>query len=155
LRFFADERQQPEPGWIPERTKEHDQRRHRLFHRGLQGPWVCQTKLIHVHSGRVVKIGSAAWRAAAPASYTGCVIFTGRRFVLLVLGGALAGGAAVLSGQLGIYRLDEETRRRLRALTAKQFLVVQALARRVLASDGSDAPSPDQVGVAAWIDQWL
>jgi len=102
---------------------------------------------------RVVKIGSAKWRPAAPTSYTSAV--TRRRFVLLVLAGTLAGGGAILSGQLGTYRLDEETRRRLRALTTKQFVVLEVLARRVLAADRPGAPSPDQLGVAAWIDEWL
>jgi gluconate 2-dehydrogenase subunit 3-like protein len=81
--------------------------------------------------------------------------WTRRRFLLLAASGAAAVGGAVLLGQVGGYSIDEETRRKLRVLSAKQFVILAAAARRILAPDGLPAPSSDEIGVPAYVDGWL
>jgi hypothetical protein len=81
-------------------------------------------------------------------------VVTRRRFLLAIASGAAALGAAVLVGQVGGYSLDDETRRKLRALTPGKYVVLAAAARRILAADGT-APTADQIGVAGYIDGWL
>jgi hypothetical protein len=71
-----------------------------------------------------------------------------------VLAGALLGGAALVGRHLSGYSLDGETARKLRALSAKEFLVLQAVARRILASDGP-APSCDEVEAPLHADAYL
>lgn len=80
--------------------------------------------------------------------------WTRRRFLLVVASGAAALGGVVLSGQLGGYRLDDETRRKLRTLSPKHFVILAAAARRILATDGA-APSSDEIAVPAYVDGWL
>jgi hypothetical protein len=53
------------------------------------------------------------------------------------------------------YALDETVRARLRVLTPKEYLVLGALCRRLLAADEGGAPSPDEVGTALAIDAYL
>jgi len=72
-----------------------------------------------------------------------------------LVGGVLLGGAAVVGRSLSGYHLDEATARRLRALSPKEYLVMQAVARRVLAPDGGDAPSADAVDVAGAVDVYV
>jgi gluconate 2-dehydrogenase subunit 3-like protein len=72
-----------------------------------------------------------------------------------IVGGVLLGGAAVVGRSLSGYRVDEATARRLRALSPKEYLVMQAVARRVLAADAPDAPSPDSVDVAGAVDVYV
>ncbi|HJZ87437.1 MAG TPA: gluconate 2-dehydrogenase subunit 3 family protein [Polyangia bacterium] len=78
-----------------------------------------------------------------------------RRFLVALLGAGLATGVALVSGQLGGYALDPATRRRLRALGVKEYVVLRAAARRILAADQPGAPSADEVGVADYVDGWL
>ncbi|HEX9100724.1 MAG TPA: hypothetical protein VF997_00905, partial [Polyangia bacterium] len=72
-----------------------------------------------------------------------------------LVGGVLLGGAAVVGRSLSGYRLDAATAARLRALSPKEYLVMQAVARRVLAPDAADAPSPDSVDVAGAVDAYV
>lgn len=79
-----------------------------------------------------------------------------RRFLRAgLVGGVLLGGAALVGRQLTGYHVDAATARRLRALSPKEYLIVQAVARRVLAPDGDDAPSADTVEVALGVDTYL
>lgn len=76
------------------------------------------------------------------------------------LGGALIlSGAAVIGrsffGVGGGYRLDDAKAKQLRALSAKEYLVLQAVARRVCASDDADAPTADVVDAALAADAYV
>jgi hypothetical protein len=81
--------------------------------------------------------------------------WTRRRFLLALASGAAVLGGVVLSGQVGRYPMDDETRRKLRVLSPKHFVILAAAARRILASDGAPAPSSDDIGVPAYVDGWL
>jgi hypothetical protein len=70
-------------------------------------------------------------------------------------GTVLLGGAAVIGRQLGGYHVDDATARRLRALSPKEYLILQAVARRVLASDAADAPTADAVDAALAADAYV
>ncbi len=70
-------------------------------------------------------------------------------------GGILLGGAAIVGRSLSGYHLDAATAGRLRALSPKEYLVMQAVARRVLAPDAADAPSADAVEAALAADAYL
>jgi D-cysteine desulfhydrase len=72
-----------------------------------------------------------------------------------LIGGGRLGGAAAGGRSLSGYHLDAATARRLRALSPKEYLVMQAVARRVLAPDGPDAPSADAVDVAGAVDTYV
>ncbi len=72
-----------------------------------------------------------------------------------LVGGVLLGGAAVVGRSLSGYHLDAATAARLRALSPKEYLIMQAVARRVLAPDGPDAPSADAVDVAGGVDAYV
>ena len=72
-----------------------------------------------------------------------------------IAGTLLLGGAAVVGRSLSGYHLDPAIARRLRVLSPKEYLVMQAVARRVLAADGDDAPSPDSVDVAGAVDTYV
>lgn len=79
-----------------------------------------------------------------------------RRFLrTTILGGALLGGAAVLGRHLSGYALPEEVAAQLKVLSPKELLVLQAIARRMVAPDGPDAPTADDVGVALHADAYL
>jgi hypothetical protein len=83
-------------------------------------------------------------------------VWTRRRFLRAGLVGAvLLGGAAVVGRSVSGYHLDDATARRLRILSPKEFLILQAVARRVLAPDAADAPSADQVEAALAVDAYL
>jgi D-cysteine desulfhydrase len=83
-------------------------------------------------------------------------VLTRRRFLRAgLVGGVLLGGAALVGRSLSGYHVDEATARRLRALSPKEYLVMQAVARRVLAPDASDAPSADSVDVAGGVDVYV
>ena len=97
---------------------------------------------------------------AAPAAPEPTV--TGRRrFVRLGVGGALLLGAGgVLAYQSSGYELAPAIAEQLYALSAKEYLVVQAIAARMLRADeppeGEPAyPSPEELGVAASIDVFV
>ncbi|MGZ3443900.1 MAG: gluconate 2-dehydrogenase subunit 3 family protein, partial [Polyangia bacterium] len=72
-----------------------------------------------------------------------------------IVGGVLLVGAAIVGRSLSGYHLDGAVKRRLRALSPKEYLVMQAVARRVLAPDGADAPSADSVDVAGAVDAYV
>ncbi|HXU73242.1 MAG TPA: gluconate 2-dehydrogenase subunit 3 family protein [Polyangia bacterium] len=72
-----------------------------------------------------------------------------------IVGGVLLGGAAIVGRSLSGYHLDAVTASRLRALSPKEYLVMQAVARRVLAADADDAPSADAVDVAGAVDTYV
>jgi len=72
-----------------------------------------------------------------------------------IVGGVLLGGAAIVGRSLSGYHLDAATASRLRALSPKEYLVMQAVARRVLAADADDAPSADAVDVAGAVDTYV
>ena len=72
-----------------------------------------------------------------------------------LVGGVLLGGAAIVGRSLSGYQLDAATAGRLRALSPKEYLVMQAVARRVLAPDAAGAPSPDTVDVAGAVDVYV
>src|SRR5262249_6242179 len=78
-----------------------------------------------------------------------------RRFLLALASGAAVLGGAILIGQVGNYALDDQTRRTLRVLSVKQYLILRAAARRLLAADVVGAPTADEIGVPAYIDAWL
>ena len=76
-----------------------------------------------------------------------------RRFLRL----GLASGAVVAAGSVFAwhsvgYEVPADLARRLRALSPKEYLVVKALAARVLRSDADDLPAPEHVHVAEEID---
>jgi len=79
-----------------------------------------------------------------------------RRFLrTTLLGGALLGVAATVGRHLSGYTLDPSIAGRLRVLSNKEFLIFSAAARRLLATDGPDAPDADTVGVALFVDRYL
>jgi Gluconate 2-dehydrogenase subunit 3 len=83
-------------------------------------------------------------------------VLSRRRFLRAgLLGGVLLGSAAVVGRSLSGYHLDERVASRLRVLSPKEYLVLQAVARRVMAPDGADAPSADDVEVGLHVDGYL
>ena len=79
-----------------------------------------------------------------------------RRFLRIsIAGAALLGGAATIGRHLSGYRLDAAVAGKLRVLTPKEYLVLRAAARRLLAVDGPDAPDPDRLEVALFADAYL
>lgn len=81
-----------------------------------------------------------------------------RRRALAIGGGVLLalGGAVAVVRTRG-YDLPADRAARLKALAPWQFLVVQALARRIAAADVTDGsvPSPDEVDVAGFVDGYV
>jgi gluconate 2-dehydrogenase subunit 3-like protein len=75
----------------------------------------------------------------------------------LVIGGTLAAiGGAVAWIRTGGYVLDPEIRGRLRVLAPWEFIVVRDVARRMVAPDRSSGViTPDEVGVASFVDRYL
>jgi hypothetical protein len=83
-------------------------------------------------------------------------VISRRRFLrTTLLGGALLGGAAIVGRHLTGYRLDPAIASKLRCLSAKEFLIFEAIARRVLAPDGPDAPPYDRERVGLYVDGYL
>jgi len=79
-----------------------------------------------------------------------------RRFLRTsLLGAAALGLAGVVGRHLSGYSLDGATAARLRVLSPKEYLILSAIARRVLASDGPDAPEADLVEAALHADAYL
>ena len=76
---------------------------------------------------------------------------TRRKF--LVGGALLLVGSAVALVRTRGYELPPD--RKLVGLAPWQFLVVEAVARRIAARDNDDAPTPDEVDVAGFIDRYL
>lgn len=63
--------------------------------------------------------------------------------------------AAFVGRQLSGYTLDPITAGQLRVLSPKEYLILQAAARRIVRPDGEGAPSADQVEVALGVDAYL
>ena len=79
-----------------------------------------------------------------------------RRFLRTSLFGAAALGlAGVVGRHLSGYTLAPETAKRLRVLSPKEYLILHAVAARVLAPDGTDAPSADLVEATLHADAYL
>jgi hypothetical protein len=80
-------------------------------------------------------------------------VLTRRRFLRrTILGAAALGLAGVVGRHLTGYSLDGATQKRLRVLSAKEYLILAAVARRVLAGDGPDA---DTLEAALHADAYL
>jgi hypothetical protein len=76
-----------------------------------------------------------------------------RRFLRTsILGAAALGLAGVIGRHLSGYRVEEKVGARLRVLSPKEYLILAAIARRVLAGDG---PSADEVETALHADEYL
>ena len=79
-----------------------------------------------------------------------------RRFLRTTLvGGLLLGGAATVGRHLSGYHLAPELAGRLKSLTPKEYLIFDAVARRMLAPDGPDAPGAEEVQAALFADGYL
>jgi hypothetical protein len=79
-----------------------------------------------------------------------------RRFLRTTLfGGALLGSAALVGRHLSGYSLDPAVASKLRVLSAKEFLVFSAVARRMLAPDQGGAPTADEVQAGLFVDSYL
>ncbi len=76
-----------------------------------------------------------------------------RRFLRLGLMGvaALAAGG-LFAWQTGGYDVSDDTVAKLRALSPKEYLIVAAIAARILRVDAADMPSAGDVDVALFID---
>lgn len=72
-----------------------------------------------------------------------------------LLGGLLLGAGAVVGRHLSGYHLDPALASRLRVLSPKEYLVLMAVCRRILAPDEAGAPTPDEVGVGLNVDRYL
>lgn len=77
-----------------------------------------------------------------------------RRFVRWGIGGTIAVGlGSVLAWQLRGYVVSSDVERRLRALNAKEYLIVKAAAARILRSDRPEDPTADDLDVALFVDE--
>jgi hypothetical protein len=72
-----------------------------------------------------------------------------------ILGSALLGAAVTVGKHLSGYSLDPELSAKLRVLSPKEFIVLRAAVRRLVAADSADAPDADTLGVAHFIDGYL
>jgi hypothetical protein len=82
-------------------------------------------------------------------------VISRRRFLRRTLvGGALLGLGGVVLKHLSGYALDPAVARSLRAFSPKEFLVFDAVARRIVAPDGPDAPAVD-ARVALFADGYV
>jgi hypothetical protein len=68
---------------------------------------------------------------------------------------ALLGAGGLFAYQRSGYRLEATVARRLEVLGVKEYCVLRAAASRLLRSEDGAAPSPDELGVALWIDGFL
>lgn len=78
-----------------------------------------------------------------------------RRGLLKVglFGSALLGVAAIVGRNLSGYVLPRNVS--LRTLSTKELLVLAAVCERICAPDGPDAPRPDGLAMAAWLDGYI
>ena len=96
---------------------------------------------------------AAMSRAAAPTSTT---TSRSRRSILRVglWGSALLGASAIIGRSLSGYVLPPGVVRP-STLSDKELLVLAAAVQRLVATDGPDAPSPDGLALASWLDSYL
>jgi len=77
-----------------------------------------------------------------------------RRFLKVgLLGTALLGAAAIVGRNLSGYTLDAEVP--LKALSKKELIVLAAACERICATDRPDAPAPDGLAMATWLDGYI
>ena len=72
-----------------------------------------------------------------------------------MVGGVLLGAAGLFAWNATGYRLPPGSRRRLRSFTVKEFLVIQAIAARILRRDRDDLPSTAELDAAGFIDGFV
>jgi hypothetical protein len=73
-----------------------------------------------------------------------------------LFGGLILGVGGVFGYQNSGYSLADKQREiTLKVLSIKEFLIMQAVALRVMASDQPGAPTASELGVAQWIDGYL
>lgn len=72
-----------------------------------------------------------------------------------LFGGLILGMGGVFAYQQSGYELSKDKADSLKVLNAKEFLVLQAIAARVMAGDEEGTPGPEELGVAEWIDGYL
>jgi hypothetical protein len=83
-------------------------------------------------------------------------VISRRRFLRAgIVGGVLLGGAALLGRRLTGYTIDARAAAQLRVLSPKEYSILAAAARRIVAPDGDDAPAPDAVDCALAVDRYL
>jgi hypothetical protein len=81
---------------------------------------------------------------------------TRRRLLRLGIGSAIAVGVGgILVWHSTGYDVPDRIRRRLRALGPKELVVVEAIAERLLRSDGGAFPDPAQLEIALFVDGFL
>lgn len=76
-----------------------------------------------------------------------------------LFGGLLLGAGGLFAWQTSGYIVPAEVAARLEVLSGKEWLILRAAAARILRDDPEPgelaAPTPDELGVADWIDGWL
>jgi len=70
-------------------------------------------------------------------------------------GGAVLGLGALLARHTSGYGVPGSVAAQLRALTPKEYLIVRAMARRMLRSGFRDTPAADDVGAALFVDGFV
>lgn len=76
-----------------------------------------------------------------------------RRFLRAgIAGGVALGVGGVLAWQTSGYEVPAAIASKLEALSPKEYLIVEALARRVLRGDGPGYPTADEVSAARFVD---
>jgi hypothetical protein len=81
-----------------------------------------------------------------------------RRFLAFAGGAVLAAGSAIALVRTSHYDLPRATLQSLRSLAPWEYVVVQAAARRIAASDrpaDASVPTPDTVDVAGFVDGYV
>ncbi len=79
-----------------------------------------------------------------------------RRLLRWGLGGAAAVGlGGLFAWQTSGYEVPSAIARRLRALTPKEYLIVEAAAARILRSDRPEDPAPGELEVALFVDGFV
>lgn len=79
-----------------------------------------------------------------------------RRWLRIGIGGSVALGlGGLFAWHTTGYELAESVARRLRSLTPKEYLVVQAAAARILRSDREEDPTADDVEAALFVDGFV